>query len=235
MRVLVNGATGKMGQEVCKAIQNAPNLTLVGGVNSSGKGPLDVEMFSDLGQALDVTRPDVVVDFTTPQIVESNMEICFAKNVPMVIGTTGLSAEALEEWKTRAAQSGWRAVIAPNFAIGAVLMMKYAQEAAVFFDKVEIIEYHHDRKLDAPSGTALRTKQLIQEARDMFVPIHSVRLPGLVAHQEVILGLPGQTLTIRHDSTNRESFMPGVLLAIRQVHRVKGLVIGLEHILFTDI
>ncbi|MFY9494274.1 MAG: 4-hydroxy-tetrahydrodipicolinate reductase [Limnochordia bacterium] len=235
MRVLVNGATGKMGQEVCKAIQNAPNLTLVGGVNSSGKGPLDVEMFSDLGQALDVTRPDVVVDFTTPQIVESNMEICFAKNVPMVIGTTGLSAEALEEWKTRAAQSGWRAVIAPNFAIGAVLMMKYAQEAAVFFDKVEIIEYHHDRKLDAPSGTALRTKQLIQEARDMSVPIHSVRLPGLVAHQEVILGLPGQTLTIRHDSNNRESFMPGVLLAIERIPEIKGVVVGLEHILFTDI
>ena len=235
MRVLVNGATGKMGQEVCKAIQNAPNLTLVGGVNSSGKGPLDVEMFSDLGQALDVTRPDVVVDFTTPQIVESNMEICFAKNVPMVIGTTGLSAEALEEWKTRAAQFGWRAVIAPNFAIGAVLMMKYAQEAAVFFDKVEIIEYHHDRKLDAPSGTALRTKQLIQEARDMSVPIHSVRLPGLVAHQEVILGLPGQTLTIRHDSNNRESFMPGVLLAIERIPEIKGVVVGLEHILFTDI
>lgn len=235
MRVLVNGATGKMGQEVCKAIQNAPNLTLVGGVNSSGKGPLDVEMFSDLGQALDVTRPDVVVDFTTPQIVESNMEICFAKNVPMVIGTTGLSAEALEEWKTRAAQSGWRAVIAPNFAIGAVLMMKFAQEAAVFFDKVEIIEYHHDRKLDAPSGTALRTKQLIQEARDMSVPIHSVRLPGLVAHQEVILGLPGQTLTIRHDSNNRESFMPGVLLAIERIPEIKGVVVGLEHILFTDI
>lgn len=235
MRVLVNGATGKMGQEVCKAIQNAPNLTLVGGVNSSGKGPLDVEMFSDLGQALDVTRPDVVVDFTTPQIVESNMEICFAKNVPMVIGTTGLSAEALEEWKTRAAQFGWRAVIAPNFAIGAVLMMKYAQEAAVFFDKVEIIEYHHDRKLDAPSGTALRTKQLIQEARDMSVPIHSVRLPGLVAHQEVILGLPGQTLTIRHDSNYRESFMPGVLLAIERIPEIKGVVVGLEHILFTDI
>ncbi len=235
MRVLVNGATGKMGQEVCKAIQNAPNLTLVGGVNSSGKGPLDVEMFSDLGQALDVTRPDVVVDFTTPQIVESNMEICFAKNVPMVIGTTGLSAEALEKWKTRAAQSGWRAVIAPNFAIGAVLMMKYAQEAAVFFDKVEIIEYHHDRKLDAPSGTALRTKQLIQEARDMSVPIHSVRLPGLVAHQEVILGLPGQTLTIRHDSNYRESFMPGVLLAIERIPEIKGVVVGLEHILFTDI
>jgi 4-hydroxy-tetrahydrodipicolinate reductase len=235
MRVLVNGATGKMGQEVCKAIQNAPNLTLVGGVNSSGKGPLDVEMFSDLGQALDVTRPDVVVDFTTPQIVESNMEICFAKNVPMVIGTTGLSAEALEKWKTRAAQFGWRAVIAPNFAIGAVLMMKYAQEAAVFFDKVEIIEYHHDRKLDAPSGTALRTKQLIQEARDMSVPIHSVRLPGLVAHQEVILGLPGQTLTIRHDSNNRESFMPGVLLAIERIPEIKGVVVGLEHILFTDI
>ncbi len=194
-----------------------------------------MEMFSNLGQALDVTRPDVVVDFTTPQIVESNMEICFAKNVPMVIGTTGLSAEALEEWKTRAAQSGWWAVIAPNFAIGAVLMMKYAQEAAVFFDKVEIIEYHHDRKLDAPSGTALRTKQLIQEARDMSVPIHSVRLPGLVAHQEVILGLPGQTLTIRHDSNYRESFMPGVLLAIERIPEIKGVVVGLEHILFTDI
>ena len=126
-------------------------------------------------------------------------------------------------------------MIAPNFAIGAVLMMKYAQEAAVFFDKVEIIEYHHDRKLDAPSGTALRTKQLIQEARDMSVPIHSVRLPGLVAHQEVILGLPGQTLTIRHDSNNRESFMPGVLLAIERIPEIKGVVVGLEHILFTDI
>lgn len=153
----------------------------------------------------------------------------------MVIGTTGLSAAELQEWQVRALQENWRAIIAPNFAIGAVLMMKYAQEAMNFFEQAEIIEYHHAQKLDAPSGTALRTRTLMQEVSNKDIPIHSVRLPGLVAHQEVILGLPGQTLTIRHDSNNRESFMPGVLLAIRRISEIKGVVIGLEHILFADI
>ncbi len=235
MRVLINGATGKMGREVCKAVQSASDLILAGGVDSSGRSLASVDMFTDLNKALDITRPDVVVDFTTPQAIEASMEICFARNVPMVIGTTGLSLEEIANWQRRAKKSTWRAIIVPNFAIGAVLMMKFAQQAVAFFDKVEILEYHHDQKLDAPSGTALRTKHLIQETRAVPVPIHSVRLPGLVAHQEVILGLPGQTLLIRHDSNNRESFMPGVLLAIAKISEIQGVIVGLEHILFTDI
>lgn len=235
MKVLINGAAGKMGREVCTAVQDSPHLTLVGGVDSSGKNLAGIDMFSDLSRALDVTRPDVVVDFTTPQAITSSMEICFAKNVPMVIGTTGLTEEEITKWQRRAEESSWRVIIVPNFAIGAVLMMKFAQEAVSFFDKVEIVEYHHDQKLDAPSGTALRTRQLIRQICPVPVPIHSVRLPGLVAHQEVILGLPGQTLRIRHDSNNRESFMPGVLLAIEKIGEIKGVVVGLEHILFTNI
>lgn len=235
MRVLVNGAHGKMGSEVCKAVQNASDLTLVGGVDPSGRTRDDLKIFTDLAQAIKETRADVVVDFTTPQAVEGNMETCLAHNVPMVIGTTGFSEQSLQEWQTRALQENWKAIIAPNFAIGAVLMMKYAREAVGFFEQAEIIEYHHAQKLDAPSGTALRTRTLMEEVHDKQIPIHSVRLPGLVAHQEVILGLPGQTLTIRHDSTNRESFMPGVLLAVRKISEIKGVVIGLEHILFTGI
>lgn len=235
MRVLVNGANGKMGREVCKAIRSAPDLELAGGVDPALREQEGVTIFSDLGQAISAVQPDVVVDFTTPSAVRQAMETCFARKIPMVIGTTGLKPHELEEWKSRAFSAGWQAVLAPNFAVGAVLMMKFAQEAMRFFDQAEIIEFHHAEKLDAPSGTALRTRILMEEIHNKEIPVHSVRLPGLVAHQEVILGLPGQTLTIRHDSTSRESFMPGVLLAIRKVQQVKGLVIGLEHILFTDI
>lgn len=236
MRVVVNGAAGKMGAEVCKAVQSSPDLHLVGGVDPRGRGLLKgVQIFTNLKDALGAVSTDVVVDFTTPEAVSSNMETCLAHNVPMVIGTTGLGVAELKEWQVRALQENWKAIIAPNFAIGAVLMMKYAQEAIAFFEHAEIIEYHHAQKLDAPSGTALRTRRLMQEVHDQEIPIHSVRSPGLVAHQEVILGLPGQTLTIRHDSNNRECFMPGVLLAIRQIPNIKGVVIGLEHILFTDI
>lgn len=235
MRVLVNGAAGKMGQEVVKAVQKSPDLQLVGGVDPSGRSLEKVNMYTDLTQALKVAQADVVVDFTTPQAVGANMEICLAHNVPMVIGTTGFKNEELKEWEVRALQENWKAIIAPNFAVGAVLMMKYAREAVIFFEQAEIIEYHHAQKLDAPSGTAARTRTLMQEVHNKDIPIHSVRLPGLVAHQEVILGLPGQTLTIRHDSNNRESFMPGVLLAIRKIPQIKGVVLGLEHILFTDI
>lgn len=235
MRVLVNGATGKMGREVCRAVMSSLDLTLVGGVDPSGRLLEDVKIFTDLAEALRFTKADVVVDFTTPQAVRGSMETCLAHNVPMVIGTTGLGVEELQEWKVRALQEDWKAIIAPNFAIGAVLMMKYAREAVAFFEHAEIIEYHHAQKLDAPSGTALRTRTLMQEVHDKEIPIHSVRLPGLVAHQEVILGLPGQTLTIRHDSNNRESFMPGVLLAVRVIPKIKGVIVGLEHILFTDI
>ncbi len=235
MRVVVNGAAGKMGCEVCKAVLSSPDLELVGGVDPSGRGLEGTKAFTNLKEALQVTKCDVVVDFTTPSVVGPSMETCLAFNVPMVVGTTGLTAEELEEWQVRALQENWKAIIAPNFAIGAVLMMKYAREAVAFFDSAEIIEYHHAQKLDAPSGTAARTRTLMQEVYKQEIPIHSVRLPGLVAHQEVILGLPGQTLTIRHDSNNRESFMPGVLLAIRRISQIKGVVLGLEHILFTDI
>ncbi len=236
MRVVVNGAGGKMGLEVCKAVQNAPDLHLAGGVDPRERVlQTGARTFANLKDALDAIDVDVVVDFTTPAAVSQSMETCLQYNVPMVIGTTGFSEEDLKEWQVRALQEHWKAIIAPNFAIGAVLMMKYAQEAVRFFEHAEIIEYHHAQKLDAPSGTALRTRKLMQEVHQREIPIHSVRSPGLVAHQEVILGLPGQTLTIRHDSNNRESFMPGVLLAIRQIPRIKGVVVGLEHILFTDI
>lgn len=236
MRVLVNGAAGRMGSEVCRAVQSSSDLHLVGGIDPAGRGLLTgVKTFTNLKEALEAIPVDVVVDFTTPHAVGPSMETCLAFDVPMVIGTTGLSAAELQEWQVRALQENWRAIIAPNFAIGAVLMMKYAQEAMNFFEQAEIIEYHHAQKLDAPSGTALRTRTLMQEVSNKDIPIHSVRLPGLVAHQEVILGLPGQTLTIRHESNNRESFMPGVLLAIRRISEIKGVVIGLEHILFADI
>jgi len=236
MRVLVNGAAGKMGTEVCKAVHQSSDLHLVGGVDPSGRGLLSgIKTYASLKEALEAISVDVVVDFTTPTAINASMETCLAHNVPMVIGTTGLTPAELKEWQVRALQENWKAIIAPNFAIGAVLMMKYAREAVAFFEQAEIIEYHHAHKLDAPSGTALRTRKLMTEVHDKEIPIHSVRLPGLVAHQEVILGLPGQTLTIRHDSSDRTSFMPGVLLAIRQVNKVKGVIIGLEHILFTDI
>ncbi|HPT83185.1 MAG TPA: 4-hydroxy-tetrahydrodipicolinate reductase [Limnochordia bacterium] len=235
MRVLVNGAHGKMGREVCRAVRLAADLELVGGVDPAGRTQDGLTVFTDLDEALQVLKPQVVVDFTTPSAVRQSMEICCARKVPMVIGTTGLTPQELSQWQARAQREGWKAIVAPNFAIGAVLMMQFAKEAVRFFDQAEIIEYHHEQKLDAPSGTALRTRMLMEEVHNKEIPIHSVRLPGLVAHQEVILGLPGQTLTIRHDSNNRESFMPGVLLAIRKVGQVEGLVIGLEHILFTDI
>ncbi len=235
MKVIVAGATGKMGREVCRAVQDTAGLVLAGGVNSSGRSLDGVEIFTDLNTALKVTKPHVVVDFTTPAAIRENMAICLAEKVPMVIGTTGLAGEELEKWRERARKAAWRAIIAPNFAIGAVLMMEYAKQAASFFAKAEIIEYHHEQKLDAPSGTALKTKEMMQEVMAGDVPIHSVRLPGLVAHQEVILGLPGQTFTIRHDSTDRTSFMPGVLLAISKIKEIEGVVYGLEHILFSNI
>lgn len=233
VKVLVTGSAGKMGREVIKMVKSTPEFELVGGVDPSGRQAADEQVFHDLSAALQAVTPDVVVDFTTPQAVQQNMEVCFAARIPMVVGTTGLSQADLEKWQKRGKAAGWRAIIAPNFAIGAVLMMKFAREAAQFIKDVEIIEYHHAQKQDAPSGTALRTAQQLEEILGRPIPIHSVRLPGLVAHQEVIFGLHGQTLTVRHDSTNRESFMPGVKLAIEHVHRVEGVVIGLEQLLFS--
>jgi 4-hydroxy-tetrahydrodipicolinate reductase len=212
IRVGVAGAAGRMGQAVCEAVEGADDLELAGRADPA----LGTALADILGDA------DVVVDFTQPDTALENALACVAAGVHVVIGTTGFDAEPLR------GASGANVFIAPNFAIGAVLMMRFAAEASHHMAKAEIIELHHDRKLDAPSGTAARTAELM----DGDVPIHSVRLPGLVAHQEVILGDVGQTLTIRHDSTDRTSFMPGVLLAVRRVASLpESPLIGLERLL----
>jgi 4-hydroxy-tetrahydrodipicolinate reductase len=212
LRVAVAGAAGRMGQAVVAAVEGADDLQLTGRADPAlGTSHADV-----LGDA------DVVVDFTRPETALDNALECVAAGVHVVIGTTGFDVEPLR------GAAGANVFIAPNFAISAVLMMRFAVEASHHMAKAEIIELHHDGKLDAPSGTAARTAALMEGD----VPIHSVRLPGLVAHQEVILGDVGQTLTIRHDSTDRTSFMPGVLLAIRKVADLdESPVVGLEHLL----
>lgn len=217
IKVLVNGAKGKMGQETVKAVQKEIDLTLVG-LTDAG---------DDLAQTIKETTADVVVDFTTPQSVMKNIRIIMENGAHGVIGTTGTTEANLREVKELADKYKVNCLIAPNFAIGAVLMMQFAQEAIKYMPNAEIIEFHHETKVDKPSGTAVKTAHLMGRE----VPIHSVRLPGLVAHQEVIFGGVGQTLTIRHDSISRESFMPGVILAIRKIAKAKGLVHGLEHLL----
>ena len=212
IRVAVSGAAGRMGQAVCDAVQAADDLELVGRADPS----LGRDLAEVLGDA------DVVVDFTTPEAAPHNVRQCLAEGVHVVVGTTGWDLSEIE------GLTGANAFVAPNFAVGAVLMMKFAAEASRRMAKAEIIELHHDRKVDAPSGTAARTAALMEGE----VPIHSVRLPGLVAHHEVILGDVGQTLTIRHDSLDRSSFMPGVLLAVRKVGSLDhSPVVGLDHFL----
>jgi 4-hydroxy-tetrahydrodipicolinate reductase len=220
-RVAVAGAAGRMGLAVCAAVERAEDMQLSGRAD-----PL-------LGTTLAEVLPDadVVVDFTQPQIAVENARECLHAGVHVVIGTTGFDMGELEEVTQRS--GGANVLVAPNFAIGAVLMMRFAAEAARHMAKAEIVELHHDRKLDAPSGTATLTAQLMAAASGgPAPPIHSVRLPGLVAHQEVILGDLGQTLTIRHDSIDRESFMPGVLLAVRRIAALEQpLTVGLESLL----
>jgi 4-hydroxy-tetrahydrodipicolinate reductase len=219
IRVAVAGAAGRMGSTVCEAVEGADDLELTGRADPA----LGTALADVLGDA------DVVVDFTQPDTALPNALQCVEAGVHVVIGTTGFDVAALRDAR------GANVFVAPNFAIGAVLMMKFAAEAARHMAKAEIVELHHDRKLDAPSGTAKRTAQLMAAARGGNEPpptIHSVRLPGLVAHQEVILGDVGQTLTIRHDSIDRASFMPGVLLAIRRVGSLaESPLVGLEHLL----
>jgi 4-hydroxy-tetrahydrodipicolinate reductase len=230
IRVGIAGAAGRMGQTVCSAVAEAPDMELV--------GRADPLLDLTLAQMLERCSPEVVVDFTRPDTALENALQCLRAGAHVVIGTTGFDVEALtEQAQAIAATQGAdpaNVLIAPNFAIGAVLMMRFAAEAAKHMRKAEIVELHHDRKLDAPSGTAARTAQLMAEASGGEPPaIHSVRLPGLVANQEVILGDVAQTLTIRHDTTGRESFMPGVLLAIRGVPTLASTpVVGLEHLLF---
>ena len=213
--VAVSGADGRMGRTVCAAVQQAPDMTLVGRADPA----LGTALTEVLGDA------EVVVDFSRPDTALANALACVAAGVHAVVGTTGFDIEPLRS------ATGANVIVAPNFAIGAVLMMRFAVEASKHMARAEIIELHHDGKLDAPSGTAARTAELM----DGDVPVHSVRLPGLVAHQEVILGDLGQTLTIRHDSMSRESFMPGVLLAVRKVSSLtESPVVGLEALLFGD-
>jgi 4-hydroxy-tetrahydrodipicolinate reductase len=220
IRVGVAGAAGRMGEAVCAAVAQAQDMSLA--------GRADPALGTDLGEIL--SGCDVVVDFTQPDTAAENIRACLAAGVHVVVGTTGFDLDTVT---TDARGAGANLFVAPNFAIGAVLMMRFAAEAARHMAKAEIVELHHDAKLDAPSGTAARTAALMAEAAGgSEPPIHSVRLPGLVAHQEVILGDVAQTLTIRHDSMARESFMPGVLLAVRRVGSLESSpVVGLEHLL----
>jgi 4-hydroxy-tetrahydrodipicolinate reductase len=215
IRVAVAGAAGRMGEAVCAAVEAADDLELTGRADPA----VGVELADVLGAA------DVVVDFTRPDVALGNVRACLGAGVHAVVGTTGWDVDAIR------GETGANVFVAPNFAIGAVLMMRFAAEASRHMARAEIVELHHDRKVDAPSGTAARTADLMQGD----VPIHSVRLPGLVAHQEVIFGDVGQTLTIRHDSIDRTSFMPGVLLAVRRVGDLpESPVVGLEHLLFAE-
>ena len=220
IRVIVSGAAGRMGETVCTAVEGAPDMELTARVDPS--------LGLTLEQALAGDRADVLVDFSIPTTAVANIRAAAAAGVHCVVGTTGFEIEELR------GLTGANVLIAPNFAIGAVLLMQFAAEAAKHMSGAEIIELHHDRKVDKPSGTAKLTAALMHAAApDRPEPqIHSVRLPGLVAHEEVILGDVGQTLTIRHDSIDRVSFMPGVLLAIRKVGGLtEPLTIGLEHVL----
>jgi len=216
VKILLLGAGGKVGTALAPRLSEAGHeVTAVGN-----------------GDDWDPAGHDAAVDFTRPDAVRGNVERCLDAGVAAVVGTTGLSADDLTALDSLAREHGVALFVAPNFAIGAVLMMQVSQEIARHMPECEIIELHHDRKVDAPSGTAARTADLIRAAGgNVHEPIHSVRLPGLVAHQEVIFGGPGQTLSVRHDSTDRESFMPGVVAAVRAVGDRPGLTVGLDRVL----
>ena len=218
----VSGAAGRMGQAVCEAVDEAEDMELAGRADPS----LDVP----LADVLDGS--DVVVDFTTPEAAPANVLECVRAGVHAVVGTTGFDLDRLRA-DVESADGEAQVFAAPNFAIGAVLMMRVVREVAPLMPECEIVELHHERKLDAPSGTAKRTAELIRDAGgNVHEPIHSIRLPGLVAHQEVIFGGEGQTLSIRHDSIDRRSFMPGVLLAVRNAGQLPDrFTVGLEALL----
>ena len=244
VQVAVFGAAGRMGRQVCAAVEAADGLELVAQIDAGEDPKLAVQ-----------AGAQVAVDFTHPEAVLGNLEFCLAHGIHAVVGTSGFGPDKLvEAERLLAAAPGVGVLVAPNFSLGAVLMMKFAAQAAAYFESVEIVELHHPDKADAPSGTALRTAQLIADARKAAgaapspdatvsdadhhrggkvdeVTIHSVRLRGLVAHQEVLLGGVGETLTIRHDSLDRASFMPGVVLGVREVAKHPGLTVGLEHYL----
>jgi 4-hydroxy-tetrahydrodipicolinate reductase len=222
IKVAVSGAAGRMGQTVCEAVEAADGMELA--------ARADPRLDETLAEALEAA--DVLVEFSTPESVIQNAAAAVEAGVHAVVGATGFDLDDLRQ-RVEAAPGDAKCFVAPNFAIGAVLMMELSRQAAEHMPQCEIVELHHDRKVDAPSGTAKRTAELIAEAGgDVHQPIHSIRLPGLVAHQEVIFGGEGQTLTIRHDSIDRHSFMPGVVLAVRRVGEMpERFVVGLENLL----
>ncbi len=262
IRVLVSGACGRMGREVIKAVLKDNTLQLVAAVDKVNEGKdiggivgleaVGVGIRSELPEAIIKDKPQVMVDFTTPAMVMENLRIGLKAGIHVVVGTTGISTNDLQEIKGLCSDYKVNALVAPNFAVGALLMMRCAAISAKYFPEVEIIELHHDRKLDAPSGTSIKTAEMILESRGEAghpeigeekikgvrggemggIRLHSIRLPGLIAHQEVIFGGEGQTLTIRHDSLSRESFMPGVILGVKKVIEKPGLTYGLDHFLF---
>ena len=220
LRVVISGATGAVGRALVPAVEAEPDLEL-----AAQAAPT---LGTSLADALATANADVAVDFTAPAAAAAAWEAAVAAHVPLVTGTTGLTPDERARLGARATEAGVPILFAPNFAIGAVLMMRFAEQARPHMDAVEIVELHADTKRDAPSGTALATAARLGGD----IPIHSIRLPGLVAHQEVILGARGQTLSLRHDTTSREAFVPGILLAIRRVgHLPPGLTTGLEAIL----
>lgn len=263
IRVAIAGARGKMGKEAVHTVMNNPEMELVSVLDYKevGKTLADTNLFPaaftapiflDLKELYSETHPDVLVDLTTPEFVYEHTKQALELKIRPVVGTTGFSDEQLEELTALSRDSKIGCIIAPNFAVGAVLMMKFAEQAAKYLPDIEIIEMHHDQKLDAPSGTAMKTAHLISRERPIHeqghvreketisgarganydgMRIHSVRLPGLVAHQQVLLGGDGQLLTLRHDSFNRGSFMSGVVLSIETVMEKEELIYGLEHII----
>lgn len=262
IRVMVSGANGRMGREVLRALSQDPECVIVAAVDLKsagedvgeilGLGTSGVKVETDLEMAIQTHKPQVMVDFTHPKAVVGNVMIALRNRIIPVVGTTGITEQDLTAIRNYCSEQGVTCFVCPNFSIGAVLMMRFAQEAARYLPNCEIIELHHDQKLDAPSGTALLTAKMIAEERqggkqghpdeEEKIPgargaeyegfrIHSVRLPGYVAHQEVIFGGIGQILTIRHDSLSRESFMPGVVLACKKIIVRQGLVVGLDQLL----
>lgn len=262
VRIVVAGPRGRMGKEALILIQNTEHFELVGAVDHKNGGmkiseveglpALDAPIYNDIEACFKEMKPDVLLDLTTPEIGRMHTKLALQYGVRPVVGTTGFSAQDLDELIEMAESKQLGAIIAPNFAIGAVLMMKFSQMAAKYFHDVEIIELHHDQKLDAPSGTGIKTAEMISEVRSPKqqghpdevehitgargadhngIRLHSVRLPGLIAHQEVLFGGDGQTLMIKHDSYNRASFMSGVKIAIETVMKIDLLVYGLENII----
>jgi 4-hydroxy-tetrahydrodipicolinate reductase len=247
IKVAVCGANGKMGKEVVNAVTNAEDMELVAKIDIVNGD------FSSIEQAKSSKEIDILVDFTQPKSIFENAKFCLTNNIHIVIGTTGLSDNQIKELEELSNKNNTACFIAPNFSTGAVLMMMFAKMASKYFNNAEIIELHHNQKKDAPSGTAVKTALMMAENNEDFtqgncpetetiqgarggtsynnIHIHSVRMPGYIASQEVILGASGQILTIRHDSMNRECYMPGVLLAIRHAYENKQFVYGLDNIM----